>query len=290
MLAEKIVEKVQQCGRARIVYRLIENKQSKRVIVMVHGLASNMTRWTEFMRHTRLNKEWNLLAIDLRGHGRSPFRGRYNREQWCKDIHAIVQAEQYDEVVILGHSMGAQVAMHYALQYGQEARALILIDPVFDQNLVGRLATARRYKLFLRFFLFLIWAINLLGFKKRKFVLRDLYELDRDTRSFLEANPDKGIAELYMSPFEDLKYMPLANYLQDLLEVVSPVGMLENIACPVLVLLSKGASMSDVEKNSRIINSMPRSEIETIEADHWLLTERPAEARRAIEAWCDRLC
>ena len=256
---------------------------------MVHGLASNMTRWTEFMTHTALNREWNLLALDLRGHGRSLFRGRYNREQWCKDIHAIVQAEQYDEVLILGHSMGAQVAMQYALQYVGQARALILIDPVFDQNLVGKLATARRYKLLLWVFLLLIWMMNRLGLKKRHFVQRDLYKLDRDTRAFLEANPGKEIAELYMSPYEDLKYIPLANYLQDILQVVRPVGRIEQITCPVLVLLSKGASMSDVEKNSRIINTMPHSEIETIDADHWLLTERPAEARHAIEAWCKKL-
>ena len=159
MSADNMIEKVQQCGRARITYRVIENKQSKSVIVMLHGLASNMTRWTEFMTHTTLDRTWNLLAVDLRGHGRSPFRGRYHREQWCQDIRAIIQAGQYDEVVILGHSMGAQVAMQYALQYGQQVRALILIDPIFDQNLVGQLATARRYKWLLWCFLLLVWGV-----------------------------------------------------------------------------------------------------------------------------------
>ena len=118
---------------------------------------------------------------------------------------------------------------------------------------------------------------------------RDLYKLDRKTRAFLQSNPQQGIAELYMSPFEDLKYIPLANYLQDILQVVRPVGRIEKITCPVLVLLSQGASMSNVEKNTRIINSMPGSEIKAIDADHWLLTERPAEARRAIEDWCEKL-
>lgn len=92
-----------------------------------------------------------------------------------------------------------------------------------------------------------------------------------------------------MNPFEDLKYLPLANFLQDVIEVVRPLGALEKITCPVLVLLSKGATMSDVDKNSRIIHQMPNSQIEYIEADHWLLTEKPDEARQAIEGWCDSL-
>lgn len=35
-----------------------------------------------------------------------------------------------------------------------------------------------------------------------------------------------------------------------------------------------------------MINQMPNVEIVSITANHWLLTEKPHEAREAIEKWC----
>ena len=79
----------------------------------------------------------------------------------------------------------------------------------------------------------------------------------------------------------------MANYIQDILEVIRPAGPIETITCPVLILLSKNASMSNVDKNVNIIKTIPDSHIHYIEADHWLLTEKPDEARQVIEDWCE---
>ena len=89
-----------------------------------------------------------------------------------------------------------------------------------------------------------------------------------------------------MNPFADLRYMPIANYLKDLVEVSRKLPSLADIDVPVLVLLSSGASTSNVETNREILSQIPDLEIKTIHADHWLLTEKPVEARTIIEAWC----
>lgn len=271
---------------ANIGVRLVENGMSRCVIGMIHGLASNRTRWDEFINKTSLKQNCNLLSMDLRGHNKSPWYGRITRSKWARDLYDIFTAKQFEQVFIIGHSMGAQVALHYAMQHRELIHGLVLIDPIFDKNLTGMLALARRTKYILWVILLFTWLFNLLGLRKRRFKSRSLYELDIRTRKFLAENPHKDIAELYMSPFEDMKYMPLANYIQDILEVIRPVGPLEAIQCPVLVLLSKGASMSNVDKNVTIIKTIPHSHIHYIEADHWLLTERPDEARQVIEDWC----
>lgn len=271
---------------AAIGIRYIENKQTRRAIGMIHGLASNKTRWDEFIDHTSLHQDWNLVSLDLRGHNQSLWRGRLTRRLWARDVYDVMRAKQFEQVVLIGHSLGAQVAMEYAMRHRDLIDGLVLIDPVFENNLTGLLALARRTKYILWGLLGLVWLANLLGLRKRRFPTRSLRELDIQTRRFLAENPHKDIAELYMSPFEDMKYLPLANYIQDILEVVRPVGAIETVTCPVLVLLSSGASMSNVDKNIRTIKQMPQSEIHYVEADHWLLTEKPDEARRAIEAWC----
>lgn len=255
------------------------------LIICLHGLASNATRWHEFLGQTKLSQSYKLIAPDLRGHGRSMTRREYRRSDWCRDLDNLINAHNLPCIVI-GHSLGAQIALEYANQHRDGLAGLILIDPIFPQALTGTLRTVARTRLLIRLFVKILRFLYHLGFYKRRYPARSLYELDRRTREFLKNNPDKSIAELYMNPFADLKYMPLANYLQDLIEVTRPLEPLDQMSTPTLVLLSQGASTSNVEVNRRLLSNIRDCEITPIEADHWLLTEKPVEARQAIEDWC----
>ncbi|MDH5446728.1 MAG: alpha/beta hydrolase [Gammaproteobacteria bacterium] len=282
---ESELQQLQVRDGAKIGFRLAKNELNRCVIGMVHGLASNKTRWDEFIDKTCLRKIANLMAFDLRGHNDSLWHGRITRSKWARDMYDIFKAKQFDKVFMIGHSMGAQVVMQYAMQHRDLVNGLILIDPIFDKNLTGNLVLARRTRYILWTILLVVWFFNLLGFRKRKFKFRSLYELDIATRQYLAENPHQDIAELYMSPVEDMKYMPLANYIQDILEVIRPVGPIDSIDCPVLVLLSKRPAMSNLQKNVEIIKTIPNSQIHYIEADHWLMTEKPDEARQVMEDW-----
>lgn len=207
-------------------------------------------------------------------------------EDWVDDLSAILRCEDYNKATLVGHSLGAQVGMHFYARYPSSVAALIMIDPVFPDNLSGRLLKAKKLRLFVWLAVRLLWIVNWLGFRHKKFPPRDLRALDEKTREILLNNPHIGIGDLYTNPFVDLEFMPVANYMQDLLEVVRPVPPLGKIEVPVLVLLSSGASVSDPEKNQAMINRMPNVETVTITANHWLLTEKPKEAREAIEKWC----
>ena len=256
-------------------------------IIYLHGLASNATRWRELMTNTVLKLDTNLLAMNLRGHGHSSSFRSFQRQHWCDDVRALCK-HLNGPTILVGHSMGAQVALDYAHQHPQDLTGIVLIDPVFPQALSGLLAKVARFRWLILAVASLIRFFYRFGFHKRNYPYRDLQKLDEDTRAFLAANPDKNIADLYMNPFSDLKFIPLANYLQDLFEVTRKLPKLSSIKTPVLVLLSSGASTSHVEKNKTILKQLSNLEIETIHADHWLLTEKPDEARRVIEQWCEK--
>lgn len=273
----------------KLGYRIWHGGKHHRVLLMIHGLASNLTRWSEFAENTSLRKSWNLLRVDLRGHGSSMYRGRINCQRWCDDITTILAKEGCSRAIILGHSLGAQVALQFAAMHPGKTRGLILIDPVFPEALRGSLALAKRLRWFITPTVWMVWLLNSLGLRRRSFPTRDLEILDRQTRSALTADANANIARLYMSPWEDLKYLPLANYLQDLNEVVRPIRPPPDLNTPILVLLSAGASVSDPKTTARLAAKLPHSETAVIDANHWLLTERPVEARRAIEEWCDGL-
>jgi len=258
-------------------------------IVFIHGLASNATRWRELMSHSQLKDLAYLLAVNLRGHGKSLCFDHYTRQDWCNDTAELMTQTKLPTILV-GHSLGAQVALELAAKgQDEKLRGLVLIDPVFPQALSGILKKVARYR---RLVFMLGWLLRgwyKLGLHKRNYPYRNLQQLDEETREFLAANPDKGIADLYMNPFADLKYMPAGNYIQDLYEVTRPLPELNTVKVPVLVLLSAGASTSHVDINKEILETIPDLEIEHIDADHWLLTEKPVEAREVIEQWCQKI-
>lgn len=285
------VRRLQAADGVRLGYRLSRaGGPGRPVLVMVHGLASNLTRWSEFVAQTRLGSQWDLLRVDLRGHGLSLTRRRFRREHWRADLEAVLDAEGYSRAVIMGHSLGAEVAMDFALARPGRTAGLILIDPVYPPALRGALGVARRLRWLNWPLMQLCRLAGRLGLGRREFPYRDLRALDEQTRRLLAGADGHGdIAKLYMKPTADLRYIPLANYLQDLYEVVRPVPDPAKIAAPALVLLSAGASIADAGAIRRWIGRFPAAEVVSIEADHWLLTERPQEARQSIEDWCEHL-
>ena len=90
---------------------------ARRSIVLLHGMASNMTRWSEFIEHTTLKHSWDILCPDMRGHGKSFARGKLDLDTWSRDLLALLDTEGYDQALLVGHSMGAQVAMHFAAHH-----------------------------------------------------------------------------------------------------------------------------------------------------------------------------
>lgn len=262
---------------------------ANKTLVMLHGVASNHTRWSEFVEYTELKSEWNLLRLDLRGHGDSMYRGRINRHRWVADLHAIIEKEELPSVVLLGHSLGAEIALDFTAAYPDKVAGLILIDPVFHQNLHGVLGWVRRIQLLLWIPIGFLWLAQGMGLKRRHYPARDLYALDEKTRASLRANPELKIADLYMNPLADLSYIPLENYLQDLLAVVQPLPLLETIYQPGLVLMSGGSSLSDRRRNELEIRRMHNVTIKIVDCDHWPLTERPDVVRDVIDNWCQTI-
>jgi pimeloyl-ACP methyl ester carboxylesterase len=275
-----------------LAYRLLPAAEQsggpRRVLVLLHGVASNLTRWSEFVAETRLKASWDLLRLDLRGHGGSFTRGRIGLEIWCEDLLTVLEAERYERAVIAGHSLGAQVALHFAARRPGRTAGLVLIDPILREALRGAAVWLARLAPGIRLLAALIRALNRLGFRRRQIPARDLHELDETVRAALLA---RGRAEefvaRYTSAWEDLKYFPTAHYLQELVEVTRPTPPLATLAVPVLALLSRAVTFTDPARMRAVLATIPAIEIVDIEAYHWPLTERPAAVREAIEQWCE---
>lgn len=266
-------------------------RNARGLIVLIHGLASNRTRWSEFVAHTRLKDRWDILRLDLRGHGESFTRGPIGMRLWCEDLATVLDAEQCARAVVIGHSLGAHVALHFAARYPERARAVALIDPVPKQALRGwRRAAARLARPPLALVVAALRLLNALGIRRQRLPALDLYRLDEQMRVGLlvAGRPDEFIRR-YASFRGDIKYFPTAHYFQELRAMLAPLPALAEIKAPMLIMLSEGITHTSPEATRRLFGEAPRTEIVTIDAYHWPLTERPEEVQREIERWCGRL-
>jgi esterase len=273
-----------------LVYRLWRPDRPRRMMVFVHGLASNLTRWTEFVSTTRLRESWDLLRLDLRGFGASVSRRRTGLDDWCRDIAAILDAERATQAVLVGHCLGANVVLHFAARYPAATEGLVLVEPMFRQALTGRLRRAAQLRPVARTLLPIVRVLDRLGAHRGHLAMLDLEQLDREARATMAAHgPDAFPQDLYGSPLEDLKFTPTAVYLSGLLAVTAPLPELRVIRAPTLALLSTGGQYGDPSVTAQLLAQLPRCDTRMLAARHWIPTERPTEMREAIETWCDAL-
>ncbi len=115
-------------------------------VVLVHGLGLQGSLWDPVCE--ALDPGYRLVRIDLRGSplGRELERSDLSLGRWAADLGAVVKALELDRPVIVGHSLGAAVALRFALDRPHDLRALVLIGAEADlSNLAPRmLASAER--------------------------------------------------------------------------------------------------------------------------------------------------
>jgi len=272
---------------ARIVYWIARcDRPGAPLLVFLHGAASNHTRWSEILRISSLHRACDTMRPDLRGNAESMWRGRLDLDVWARDVVAILDAEAGHRAVLVGHSLGAQIALQVAWRWPERVQALILIDPVFPHTLRGGRRLLWRLDSLFRLLVLLIRLFNACGLGRRKFPARDLEELDRNTRRELERSGDPGhLARKYSSLRHILPYTPSANYLQQLLATVQPSVPPAQITLPILAMLSTGTSIASFHTLKREVERFPHAESVSIQADHWPLTENPDQVRLMLEQW-----
>jgi pimeloyl-ACP methyl ester carboxylesterase len=102
-----------------------------RTIVAIHGLTANHTCW--YPLADALADDVRLIAYDLRGRGDSdkPATG-YSLAQHGDDLRALLATPGIPRPVLVGHSLGAHIAVRFAAYHPERVDRLVLFDGGFD--------------------------------------------------------------------------------------------------------------------------------------------------------------
>ena len=103
------------------------------VIFLLHGVGGDLDAW-QYVRDNLLKNGFSCIAMDIRGHGYSghprQFKS-YGIEHFVQDFIDVLGAEKLDHVILVGHSLGAVLATHIALNHPERLEKLVLISPSY---------------------------------------------------------------------------------------------------------------------------------------------------------------
>ncbi|BCN70002.1 alpha/beta hydrolase [Prescottella equi] len=114
-------------------------------VILVHGMGGDNRTWDRFARSMTARGR-RVLAVDLRGHGRSARAASYLFGEFGDDILGLCEDLDFDRVDLVGHSLGGHAVSLVAQQQPELVRRLVLEeaplplrpgDPV--PNFAGRL-------------------------------------------------------------------------------------------------------------------------------------------------------
>jgi esterase len=104
-------------------------------LVLLHGLLGSSANWHGVA--SRLEREGHVLLVpDQRNHGRSPHDSMMDYPLMAADLMRLLDQLELEQVVLIGHSMGAKTAMWLALNYPSRVESLVVVDmaPVSNPN------------------------------------------------------------------------------------------------------------------------------------------------------------
>ena len=99
--------------------------------VLIHGIGMGRSVFADLTRH--LVAHGRVVAIDLPGYGEAPEPPRTLTIERNADVVAALLAERgYADVTLIGHSMGAQIAVEVAVRHPGLVNRIVLAGPTVD--------------------------------------------------------------------------------------------------------------------------------------------------------------
>ena len=118
-------------------------RDTDKELVLLHMLGRDRTDWNKFAG----SADYTVLAIDLRGHGESDGDWQsFSDPDFNKMILDVKAANEFlsGDVIVVGASLGANVALSYADNY--PVAGIVLLSPANDYRGVDTRAAITRYR------------------------------------------------------------------------------------------------------------------------------------------------
>ncbi|TNY19861.1 Alpha/Beta hydrolase protein [Rhodotorula diobovata] len=279
---------------------------SQAPLVVLHGLYGSKQNWRSLAKGMASKLGRDLYTLDLRNHGASPHKRECSYEDLAADVKAFIEErERLSDCIVVGHSMGGKVAMALALGGCDPLSKLVVVDIAPG---VGKVSPE------FQAYLDAMKAIDdakVMSRKEADAILQKT-EPDLGIRQFLLTNMDRA------DPSSPYRFRLPLHFLRNAIDEIGhfPYAPGEKVfekpslflkgASPLLVAVRRGVSRGLADSRTRsnfagakskYINSrnipiikqfFPNSQLETLDAGHWVHAERPKEFVELLHTFCNK--
>lgn len=123
-----------------INYTVYENRSSDQWVTFVHGAGGSSSIWFKQIRD--FQKHFNVLLLDLRGHGNSkqhtsfknPFQRKYTFESIALDVIEVINHLKIESSHFVGISLGTIIIRQLAEMHPERVKSMIMGGAILKMN------------------------------------------------------------------------------------------------------------------------------------------------------------
>ena len=237
----------------------MEIDKEKSTILLMHGSGLSHIVWS-FHEQFYSTQGFNVLSVDLPGHGNSEGPSLKSIEEISDWIKSLMTKLNIEKIIIIGHSQGALVGIDFAARYPKFILSLVLVAGTYkmpvNQDLIDY-AEAGDEKAIL---LMMKWG----------------YE---GSKAFIGGNPVKKIINSSREIREILAVdLNACNNYKDGKE------SLKKISCPTLCIFGDLDKMVPLEVGNKMASMINKSETKIINnCGHMIIFEKAFEMRKLVK-------
>ena len=255
-----------------------EERGSGMAMVWAHGLGGSWQAWEGVM--DSLKDRYRVIAYDARGHGQTEKPDRpeaYSQDIMVEDMRGLMDALDINKTIVGGHSMGANVALNFALKYPERSIGLIPVG-------IGSGSSDREW--------WWEWWGKLADIADQEGMeafLEEMKKLPAWGVAFADPEMAKQITETVLSNSPKALASVIRGVQRQRPGIFELAPRLERLPVKTLVVMSEGDA--PVAECSRFMaEHIPKTALAVIPAkSHWTFDEAPEQFLQAVDQYVSRL-
>lgn len=253
---------------AKIYYETFGEKNATKVIVFLAGSGTDRRIWQRQAEY--FSQYMYVIVPDPRGAGKSDRPDqRYSAKLLASDIHAVVEAESVEKLVLVGYSMGGLIAQKFLNDHPEKVSKLVLMNCTLGGGNPDIVMPS--------------------GDVINTFLFAAALSSEDVVHNAIDYHFGKGYDENHPEKAQYYRKMFAENVEGVLLQVpilVSARRLIKNyedLTTPVLCILAKEDVVTPVENGEVIKKYIPHAQVEYLEDHHASMLIHPEKVNEIIK-------
>ncbi|MHA2392296.1 MAG: alpha/beta fold hydrolase [Promethearchaeota archaeon] len=249
-------------NKLKIYY--FDNKLVGSPLIFIHGWLGSSLEW--IYQYNYFNSKNHVVLIDLPGFGKSDKpKIDYTIDFYVKQIVEFLNLHGYNDVILVGHSLGGMIAQNIAIQNPSLVKKLILISTTAEISQSKR----NNFELLLIRVIFKLWYRKFL-----KNIIKRILSINKETRE---------LSKLYNNALKIPKSVVL-NSFKNMTSKFKLNKEISNIYQPTIILHGNEDKIISSSMANNLGDSIPNSDVIAIkDSSHRVMIEKHLEVNKIIE-------